>query len=253
MESLRSRAKLACLLTCVALPACATHSEQHQVNLDSHASARVAEAAEQSGDDALATQMYGAASSATPGDASVQLRYADLLLRHGKTAEAQDLLVRRLGAAKDSQQAQQLRIGLADLYVLEGQPTQAIATFDEALASDPHNLHAVVNKGVALDLLGKHAEAQTLYRQALAQSPGDADVVNDLALSMLLAGNAEGAAKVAALLAQQSDASPRIRDSFGVVLAASGDLAAAREAAGDTARAQQFEELAKAAALAAHH
>ncbi|HTI81062.1 MAG TPA: tetratricopeptide repeat protein [Acetobacteraceae bacterium] len=210
---------------------------------------RVAQAAEESGDLALAEQLYAQASAAAPSDAAVQLRYADILMRRGRINEARDLLSKRLQTVSDPLE---LHDGLGSVYVLTGDPIHAVTEFDLVLAAKPNDIRAVVNKGIALDLLGRHTDAQALYRQALTLSPGDQVVINDLALSMLLAGRPQEAEQVAAPLRGQTDVLPRIRTGLGIVLAANGDVAGAGSAAGTQATQAQLVQLAKAAASSAH-
>ena len=52
--------------------------------------------------------------------------------------------------------------------------------------------------GVAHDQLGKHQDAQTAYERALTLKPEDASVLNNYALSRMLAKDPEGARKLAA-------------------------------------------------------
>jgi len=213
--------------------------------LSSDAGQHVAQAAVQAGDLALAAQIYGQESAANPGDAAAQLRYADVLARGGDIAAARELLKSRLATVSDPVQ---LRNGLGSIYVVTGQPALAISEYDAVLAAKPDDMRALVNKGVALDLLARHDEAQPLYRKALALAPGDAAILNDLALSMLLARHPREAQQVAAPLQSQPDIAPRIRAGVCVVLAANGDLAGAQQMAGSQATAAQLLALADAAA-----
>ena len=238
-------------LVLIALPliaaGCATRSGDGALGSD--ARLRVAQAAEESGDYRLAEDMTAAAAEAAPTDADVQLRYVDVLLRRGKVKQAGDVLSSHLRTVSDPQK---LRGGLGGVYVLEGEPALAIAEFDSLLSADPGNMRILVNKAIALDLLGRHQDAQSLYRQALAAEPDDPVVINNLALSLMLAGRTHEAADVAAPLRAQSDMIPRIRAGLGVVLAANGDLAGAHAVIGATATDDQLSELARAAAAAAH-
>jgi Flp pilus assembly protein TadD len=214
-------------------------------SLGSESRWRLAQAAEESGDFALAEEILAAASVAGPANAAVQLRYADVLVRRGKIRQADDLLLRHIATVSDTQA---LRAGLAAVHVLEGAPARAIAAFDSLLATNPNDIRFMVNKAVALDLLGRHDEAQSLYRQALAADPDDAVVINNFALSLMLAGRMREAADVAVALRDQSDILPRIRAGLGVVLAANDDLSGARAMVGAAATDDQLMALAEAAA-----
>jgi Flp pilus assembly protein TadD len=223
------------------LSACASHSTP-QAQFSGEPRLRVAQAAEESGDYLLAESIYAGASSGAPTDAAVQLRYADALVRVGKISEARDVLFRHLKTVTDPKQ---LHGGLGAIYVLLGEPAQAIPEFDAAIATSS-DMRWTVNKAVALDLLGRHAEAQESYRRALAAEPDDTVVINDLALSLLLSGRKSEAAEIAAPLVQRADLSPRIRSGLGVLLAAKGDIAGAHEAIGSAMGNEQLLRLAKA-------
>ena len=247
MNAFPNTANATMILLTLLLAACSqSRGDAPPPNLDGAVGQNVAQAAVQSGDLALAAQIYARAAAANPGDAAAQLRYADVLARGGDIAAARELLKSRLATVSDPQQ---LRNGLGSIYVVTGQPALAITEYDAVLAASPDDMRALVNKGVALDLLGRHDDAQALYRKALALAPGDAAILNDLALSMLLAGHPREAEQVAAPLRSQPDIAPRIRAGVGVVLAANGDLAGAQQMAGSQATAAQLVGLANAAAV----
>jgi Flp pilus assembly protein TadD len=115
-----------------------------------------------------------------------------------------------------------------------GQPALTLTEYDAVLAARPDDMRALVNKGVALNLLGRLGEAQALYPKVLALAPGDPTILNDAALSMLLAGHPREAERVAAPFWSQ-DIAPRIRAGVGVVLPANGDMDGARQIAGSQA------------------
>ena len=233
------------LALAIAAAGCGQQNAKLQPSLNGESGQRVALAAEASGDVALAEQLLAQASAAEPGKAATQLQYADLLVRRGKIPEARDLLRDHLGKVSEPLL---LHDGLGSIYVLAGEPEQAIHEFDQVLAVKPKDIRATVNKAVALDLLKRHDDAQALYRQALAQSPDDAVIINDLVLSHLLAGHPREAEQLANTLKDRPDIMPRVRGALGVVLAANGDLAGAQEVVGTDALSGQLQRLARAAA-----
>lgn len=144
---------------------------------------QIAAAAAASGNEQLALSVYAKAAAAAPRDAGVQLRYADLLARTGQIGAARAVLTKSLRQGADPVD---IRRGLGTLDALTGRSEEAIVTFDRVLAARPKDVRAIVDKAVALDLLGRHADAQPLYRQALALTPDDPAIANDLALSYAL-------------------------------------------------------------------
>lgn len=77
--------------------------------------------------------------------------------------------------------------------VLTSDPARAAGLFSAALASSPHDAVAMGDLGIALDLQGRHAEAQAAYRRALAVRPDLRAARVNLALSLALDGNADRA------------------------------------------------------------
>ena len=87
---------------------------------------------------------------------------------------------------------------------------------------------ALNGRGVALDLLGQHVEAQRSYRTALAANPADIPTANNLALSLMLDGRAPEAVTILAALARRGGAPPRVAVNLGLAQAANGDRNAAQ-------------------------
>ena len=201
--------------------------QQHGLNADSRL--RVAEAAEASGDRQTALSMYAAAANDAPGDTSTQLRSAEGLARNGGLADASALLARRLKATPHDAN---LLGALGALQIMAGEPGKAVATLSDVLATRPTDMKALVNKAVALDILRKHDAAQGLYRQALVLTPGDVTVSNDLALSLMLSGRREEARQILAPFRTASNLPERVTTNLGILDAASGHPAEARQALG---------------------
>lgn len=81
----------------------------------------------------------------------------------------------------------------------------------------------LVDRGVALDAVGRHAEAQTSYRAVLATSPRHVSARNDLALSLAVTGQYDEAVALLTPLARSSAATPRIRENLALVYGLMGD------------------------------
>jgi Flp pilus assembly protein TadD len=199
------------------------HASQGGPTLSGDARSRVAEAAEESGDLPLADTMYAQASAEAPTDASVQLRYADVLVRQGRVDKARDLLLQHMRTVSDPRQ---LQSGLAAIYLLNGDAASALAEYDKVLTASPNDMRLVVDKAVALDVLGRHEEAQALYRRALYATPDDPVVISDFALSLVLSGKTQEATALVAPLRDADNVSPRVRNNIDIVLAASGKAGA---------------------------
>jgi len=72
--------------------------------------------------------------------------------------------------------------------------------------------------GVAYDQLGNQTEAQAAYQRALSLKPGEASVLNNYALSRLLAHDPEGARRLAAQTrAAGGEADPQIKRNLAMI------------------------------------
>ncbi len=215
---------------CAALAACTSMTAQHQPTLTTNARLQVAEAADVSGDSELATSMYVAAAASEPTNIDLQLRCADALARHGKIAQARQIITQRLGTNRG--QTELIR-ALALIDLVAGQPAQAIAGFDQILTSSPGDVRARTDKAVALDLQGQHAAAQTIYRQVLVSSPDDATVRNDLAVSLMLEGRTHQALETLAPMLDADNSPPRLKVNLGILYAVTGNVERSRQLLGE--------------------
>ena len=89
-------------------------------------------------------------------------------MRTGKVPEAQKQLA---GALAGSNDPTAIRLGVGFLEVICGNSADGIVAVGRVLASDPKNVRALVNKAVALDIMGRQADSQPLYRPARTMAP----------------------------------------------------------------------------------
>ncbi len=197
---------------------------------------RIADAAASSGDEATAASFYGRATALQPGDADVALGYARALASQGRIADAVLALQAALPhASRDG--TRRLAAALGRLLILSHRPTEAVATFRQALADVPNTPALLIGLGVALDASRDHAAAQDAYRRALAVEPESVAAGNDLALSTALQGDTNTALtslrrmrdRVAETGGQASDLAT-IDGNLALVYALRGNLKRAREA-----------------------
>jgi Flp pilus assembly protein TadD len=222
--------KISMVFVCGLLSACASQQNRQNTNIDPSTRLDLAQAAEEGGNTGLAASLYSSVQN-TPGDVTTQLRVADGLLRSGKVGSAEQTVKRAL---KTNPNNPDLIRALALIYVMDGRPEQAVPEFDQLLAIKPDDTRAIVDKGVALDLLHQHTEAQAQYRQALALAPDDPEVHNDLALSLMMQGRLQEAKATLASVGASETSSDRVRNNLGVIYAAGGDSQEARRLLGDS-------------------
>jgi type IV secretion system protein VirB1 len=92
-----------------------------------------------------------------------------------------------LSAASPAERAYQE--GKADLAA--GRPGLAIVAFETALANNPGSAKVLNGLGAAYDGLQRFDVAQSFYKQALQLEPNSPDVVNNMAISLQMAGKPE--------------------------------------------------------------
>lgn len=157
---------------------------------DAAAQLRVAAAAERSGQMDIALSLYAAALEANPGNAEVAERYATALLAAGEPNQARAALAEARRRNPSHRALAQME---GRLLLETGAPAQALAVFDSLLAGAPADVAALNGRGVALDMLGRHAEARTAYLAARNADPSSPLWAGNLALSLMLSGCPETA------------------------------------------------------------
>ncbi len=199
---------------------------------DPGAMLRIGQAAERNGDLPGAADFYSRALALNPeaGDAAVGLARSRAGL--GQLNEALEAL--RAAHAR-SLSDHRLTALLGRLEIQARQPARALATFQDGLRQAPEDIELLTGQGVALDGLGRHAEAQAAYRQALARDPASIAVRNNLALSLALSGRPAEAAGLLRDLASDVTA----RGSSAQVATVQGNLALAHGLSGDEGRARR--------------
>ncbi|MEO5774180.1 MAG: hypothetical protein ABIQ32_08705 [Sphingomicrobium sp.] len=117
--------------------------------------------------------------------------------------------------------------GMGAATVIEGDADGALVYFARAQRLGATPLMMGSDRGLAYDLLGRHAEAQADYRAALSGAQSD-EARRRLAVSLAITGDKEGAlTTLSPLLMRRDPASVRTR---ALVLALSGDTNGARAA-----------------------
>lgn len=222
----------ACLLASF-LAGCATDGVRDP---DAASRMRVAAAAESQGQMDVALSMYSAAATREPDNTQAQSRFAAALVRAGNNAQAEQVLAE---AVQRRPNDRTLMVQLGRMRLRSGQAGEALSLFDRVLVADSRSVEALDGRGVALDLIGRHPEAQESYRRAQALAPNSISIANNLGLSLLLDNRPDEARAVLEPLARRSDATDRVTANYAISLAATGDVAAARamlgEAGGDLA------------------
>jgi Flp pilus assembly protein TadD len=185
------------------------------------ASLRVARAMRASGDPNAALPIYRELAAGLPAEAPLKIELGDALLE----ANLIDDAIGIYAAAPADGRAQ---LGLAKAQLALGRPAQALPFAERAVALRPDDTGAGILRGVVLDRLGRHAEAQTSYRAVIARSPQSVAARTDLALSLALTGAYAEALDLLEPIARSANATPQDRQNLAFIYGLKGDTAAAR-------------------------
>ena len=115
--------------------------------------------------------------------------------------------------------------GMGAAMAVDGDATGALGYFSRAQQLGASIVIIGADRGLAYDLLGRHAEAQADYRAAMLGNDGD-EARRRLALSLAITGDKAGALEALGPLMARGDAGAARSRAF--VLALSGDLEGAR-------------------------
>jgi tetratricopeptide (TPR) repeat protein len=132
-------------------------------------------------------------------------RLAEVEIRAGRSAEArrhlEELLARSPGHLWGLTK-------LGTLELQEGDPKRAEAIYLDLIRREPQRV-LFTNLGLARSLLGRHAEAEEAYREALALDPGHVSVLLNLADTELALGRRDEARELYRRVLSRLDVSER--------------------------------------------
>lgn len=186
----RPHSKLLILLLTAVLDACAARRPSSPADLGSAASLiRMGDNLRAAGDLAGAAEFYRGASLKGPTDLAPLVRLGDLRRAEGDDAQAEAAYRVVLATAPRDVGAS---AGLAATLLSQGRGADALALL-EPLAQGSPDARTLRNLGVALDMVGRQADAQATYRRGLAAAPADADLHGNLAFSLAISGDTEAA------------------------------------------------------------
>lgn len=193
--------------------------------LDETPTLRLARAARAAGDYASAVNLYRTLlpSSADP---LMRIELGDTLLDAGSIDDA---IQTYKGVPAGSPAQLGAALGLERAYLALNDVPEAVRQADRAHALAPDDKRVLIDRGVALDLAGRHAEAQDSYRAALAKAPGERPARVDLALSLALTKKYDQAAEIVKPIAVSTTATPRERQILALIYGLMGNEREARQ------------------------
>lgn len=220
-----SRLPLA-LLAVSTLAACATTGEgagsptaqaavsPHQRGVDRAARERI-------GREDMLTQMafWAGEYDSFPNDLEAAQKFSEALRLGGRNDRAAQTAGEALRRFPDDRPLL-LTYGLSTLANNNAQG--ALRPLAMAAAADPQNWRARSALGVALDQLGRYAEARQAYQEALAIRPNDPAILTNMGMSHLISGEPADAEQVLRQAAALPNAPPQARLNLAVAVALQG-------------------------------
>lgn len=180
---------------------------------------RLARAAREAGDIASAAALYRNA-VAKGAEPSTSVEFGDTLFELASFDEA----AKAYGSVAENAPARAAALlGLLKIELKLGRPNRAVFYADQAIALAPRDARAITGRGIALDMLGQHAEAQKCYREVLAAKHDDLAARNDLALSLALSSEFDEAIGLLGPAALSATATSKIRQNLALIYALKGE------------------------------
>jgi len=183
----------------------------------------MAREAAEAGQNGTAADLYRRALTRQPTNADAVVGLGDALLARGDPQQAAEAYKLLLNGDRPNPAAAR---GFARAMLALNRPETALAQLEQANKVQP-DADTLNVTGVALDTLGRHAEAQAAYRQALALAPADRRIRGNLGLSLALDGSPDEGIATLRELAEGTGSDARARQNLALAYGLKGDSATA--------------------------
>ncbi len=219
--------------TALALAGCVSANQQHTIGTANaradkpsqpESILRLARAARAARDYASAVNLFRSAEAADPKSATILVELGDTLAEAGSYDDANYAY-----SQISPQSPMRLRslLGLMRVALDLNQSEKALTYADAARAIAPQDIEMLIGRGVVLDTIGRHAEAQASYRTAITSDSHNVAARSNLALSLALTGGFDEAIQIMEPIALSSNATPRLRQNLALIYGLAGDDAQA--------------------------
>lgn len=192
-----------------------------------------------SGDLMMAAGMCERAHQLDPTNPEPLLRLADILVKLDNVQGSIRVYQALLATAPEHVEARYL---LGKTYIALEQYDLALTEFQIAMDYQPNDPRLYNAAGTANGLIGAHGSAQTAFRGGLAIAPGNVNLRNNLALSLVLSGNYDEGImlleELAANPAAAETSQQNLQLAYGLASAAKSDELLAQAEAAQTEIAQ---------------
>ncbi len=168
-----------------------------------------------------AVNYYQSLNSRDPNDTEAMLGLARNLRYIGAAGEA--VSVMKKGVSRHPDRVD-LRAELGTAQLASGLASDAVKTLAEVTEAAPDDWRSLSALGIAYDLLERYPESRASYEAALAVSPNNSFVLNNMALSLALSGDLEDGIAIL----EQAAALPRprvqVRQNLALLYAMKGNI-----------------------------
>lgn len=145
---------------------------------------------------------------------NAELRKAQLLRVSGDLQGAGRILSQLMLAAPDDPR---IVGGYGKVLAQQGHTGDAMAFLERAVQLQPNDWTLYSALGVTYDQMDKHAKAQIAYNKALRLKPNEPSVLNNYAVSQMLAGHLDAAQTLLAQAKAGKDSNPKIAGNLNMV------------------------------------
>ena len=187
---------------------------------------RMADNVGRNGDPAAARIFYERAAALQPNELEPQVGLAQSAAVAGDFAQSTQAYRKAIAIAPERAE---LVYGHARGLLMLGETAQATEQFSRYIRIKPEDPRGYIGLGIAHDISGAHAAAQTAYLDGLQAAPDNMALRNNLALSLALSNEGEDAVGILRELAQEPGVGPRVRQTLALVYAISGRMDAAAD------------------------
>ena len=153
-----------------------------------------------------------------PNNPDVLLRLAEVNRAAGRQLAAIEFYKKTLKLNPASRDAW---MGLSKIY-LKSKPAAALEILENLSKLYPNDPQVIDDYGVALDLNGRYEEAQNTYKRAISIDPSMISPEINLGLSLGLSGQVLQGLAIIRPYAAASDATPRTKENYALLLLANG-------------------------------
>jgi len=198
----RSCLALAAMLT---LSGCAALNDGFSQRNAAPSSLRLADSAAAQGDYETAATLYRKEFSANPESIDALVGLGRSYRNLGQTRRGESALREALSRRGNDPE---ILLELGRTQLAAGRAEVALNTLQRGRAAAPRDLRIITARGIALDHLSRHGEAQIEYQKGLNIDPTDFALLSNLGLSRGLSGAPEAGIQILRELVRDNEATP---------------------------------------------